>query len=191
MWLPIDTRTPSIHYLQIKIVVESVSRETMCVDSDGKPMPLKADLGSEHQTKANSKLRFHSELAALNGCLTRLGDQFQNEAYRIVFDRFGERDFLPQAVLNPRRLGAPSKGLCSLWGLSMFENKEQLLAHIKRVIKTAPNFTKLVGDHYVRLSLSKADGLRTAARRDGHFDFYPYQDFEPKEAVTEHGPLPK
>jgi len=152
--------------------------------------PNQKQLVADGQKKANTMLKHQAELSALTDCLSQLGHQFNSFAYRVVHGALNHPDnYLPQAVLKPARLNSTPHLCCSLWGLSMFETRDQLARRMKKNVKNSPNFLKLVGDHYVCLSLKSSHGLRTPSSKHGHFDFYPYTDCDVNSAVIEHAPL--
>lgn len=67
----------------------------------------------------------------------------------------------------------------------MFESHQQLQKFMGKITKSVPKFKILVGDHCARLHLDDTHGKRTAADRNGHFDFYEYAHFDTKSAVLE------
>jgi hypothetical protein len=128
---------------------------------------------------ATPVLKYHAQTSAIPGCPDGAMAPFNGPAFHAVHQPVGPEDFMPKALRRPQELsGKSDQERCKMWGVSMFQSEEQLLACIRHVEHRVRLFRKLMGNHCARFDLSGADGRRTAADHFGHFTFYEYQHFD-------------
>jgi len=137
------------------------------------------------------KLKYISEITKIAGCPPMSCQGSACQGYRFAPASLSDKAFLPVALVTPQRIlrGRPITQCCTAYSLSLFQTLDQLRKRAEEGKKTAPNFLKRVGDHFVRLDISASDGVSSAPNGHGHFDFFERVTFDALKCVVEHGEL--
>jgi hypothetical protein len=154
-----------------------------------------ADQASEPAPSNDVKvvLRYGTEIGEVDGCPPQGVQGLDIVGFRFAFgDIKHAHNWLPVAKIQPERThsGQPITQCCTGYSLSVFESLDALTRKAKKVLATSPKFLKNVGDHFIALKISSADGVCTLPNTTGHFDFFEFQSFSGTEAVAEHARLP-
>ncbi|MFM0307127.1 hypothetical protein P0D71_04955 [Paraburkholderia sp. RL17-383-BIF-A] len=154
-----------------------------------------ADQASEPAPSNDVKvvLRYGTEIREVDGCPPQGVQGLDIVGFRFAFgDIKHAHNWLPVAKIQPERThaGQPITQCCTGYSLSVFESLDALTRKAKKVLATSPKFLKNVGDHFIALKISSADGVCTLPNTTGHFDFFEFQSFSGTEAVAEHARLP-
>lgn len=170
------------------------ARQDMPNNSTGNtPQPSPGRSGSKASpgTPGTKPYKYAGALGAVPDCPHQANAKFDGPSYRVVHsDLRNPMNFRPNAALWPGYYDHQAdKRRCESWALSMFEKREQLKKHLRKMQKSNPMWHKLVGDHGVKLAVTDAHGRRSAAGTRGHFSFYEYSDFEAAAVIEEHFPL--
>ncbi len=114
-------------------------------------------------------------------------------AYRFCSSDLNElNNRLPAARLTPSRelKGTPITTICSAFALSMYDSLGNLTNKARSALKSNPQYLKRIGDHYIEVRITQADGKCTIPNTSGHFDFFEYQGFNIITAIISHQVLP-
>lgn len=141
-------------------------------------------------TVAAPQYRYREQISKLKKCPRNADQPFDDSCYRIVHQDIAHPDnFLPKAVLEPHYIQERgTKDCCLAWGLSLWENLQQIRTRVSGAAKSAVRLRLKLG-YYAELNLTAQDGRRTKAGEKGHFTFYEYDTFDAKARVKDHGPL--
>jgi len=156
--------------------------------SNGSNVP---DSGSLQEGKVG--LRYATEIKKLDCCPPEDTQGLDIVGYRFAFENVEHaHNYLPVALIQPERVhaGQPITQCCAGYSLSVFESVDALTKKAKKMLSTSPKFLKKVGDHFVALKISVADGVCTAPNSTGHFDFFEHDGFSGLGSVVEHARLP-
>jgi hypothetical protein len=143
-------------------------------------------------TNAMPPLKYQNDIKKIVGCPSATCVPADVVCYRLVFSDISHRkNFLPVAILEPNRQISSSsiQQCCSAYALSVFKTLPQLKGHVAKVLKSAPQFLRKVGDHYVELQVTVNDGACGEYRSSGHFSFFEATGFSPAKAVRSHQKL--
>lgn len=138
-------------------------------------------------------LRYGAEIKKLDCCPPEGAHGLDIVAYRFAFEDVEHKhNYLPVALIQPERVhaGQPITQCCAGYSLSVFESVEALTKKAKKMLATSPKFLRKVGDHFVALKISAADGVCTAPNSTGHFDFFENDGYFGPDSVVEHARLP-
>ncbi|WP_459568538.1 hypothetical protein [Cupriavidus sp. 8B] len=151
-------------------------------------LPLAANNVTGHPLM--QPLRYAKEIQEIAICPPMAVQPLSTVGYRFVFqDLSNKRNFLPVALLQPDRIlndKQPITQCCSGYALSMFTSEENLAGKVRAAKKSAPMLLKRLGDHFVELAITAADGLCGEPSNTGHFDFFERVTFNATAAVRNH-----
>ncbi|EEF27747.1 conserved hypothetical protein [Ricinus communis] len=119
-----------------------------------------SESGSLQEAKVG--LRYAIEIKKLDCCPPEDAQGLDIVGYRFAFENVDHRDnYLPVALIQPERVhaGQPITQCCTGYSLSVFESVDALAKKAKKMLATSPKFLKKVGDHFVALKISVADGF--------------------------------
>lgn len=137
------------------------------------------------------EFKYHTEFSGIDNCPPPAAENPATMAYRFAQSTLSDpNNSLPPIKIKPDRFayGRPQQ-CCSGFGLSMFTSLPALRSRADKALKNSPNFLKKLGNHYVKISLTKSSGRQTKADSNGHFDLYEYSTFDFSKSVLEHTPL--
>lgn len=96
-------------------------------------------------------------------------------AYRLVPDSLPtSSDFLPPAVMNPRRSFRSAEQRCSAYALSFFQSAENARNFRKKLLKQSKAFNKMTC--IAETALQPLDGEIGPTDSKGHFDLHEYTE---------------
>lgn len=96
-------------------------------------------------------------------------------------------NFLPVALINPRRVNATAIDLqekCALYGLSMFDSMNNARKRYRALTAQNPRFPKTVGEYVAEGKLLQTDGVISSANQQGHLTLYEYEGIDLKTKFT-------
>lgn len=98
-----------------------------------------------------------------------------------------QRNFLPAAMLNPRRKFKDSHECCSGMALSMFDTKERAKTRYSVLRRMIRSIHQTIGTHLAKGTLTSEDGIATSPTSGGHFDFHEFDgvDLSTKFQIVE------
>lgn len=100
-------------------------------------------------------------------------------ACRFAFSSCERVNHLPQYISTPKRMLTDikrGKVDTSLLALSCFDTGEKAVAFYNNLRKAFKNVASSIGDSLAEGILTDEDGLKTDTSKNGHFDFYEYQE---------------
>lgn len=119
------------------------------------------------------------ELLAIGCQLPELFAPDNMKACRFAFSGEGHTNHIPQYTSNPKRMlqdMGKGKANTSLLSLSCFTTTEKAESFYTNLCKAFKNAPCSIGDSLSEGNLANEDGRKTITARNGHFDFYEYEN---------------
>lgn len=120
------------------------------------------------------QLKYNEEII---NCIDYNLSEFK-EASRIAYrwvceDISNEANFLPYNILCPKPEYFKKQ---AFWALSFFSNVSSSIARHKKLSLNKKNIDKKLGTHIAKGILKVSDGISNNHAKEGHFDFFEYED---------------
>jgi len=118
-------------------------------------------------------LKYADAIGRIENCPPNDVSPIVGLSYRFVHaDIKDSRNFLPVAMLSPKRTFKTSKDQCSAYGLSMFASEIQAREFYKKLRAIHKKIRDTLGTHVACGSLGQDEGISTEPESDGHFNFF-------------------
>lgn len=121
--------------------------------------------------------KYSKEIDSIRNCPPEKTEAPQTTAYRFVHsDITDERNFLPVAILKPKRRFEIGYQQCISLSLSLFQSAEQAKFKYTNLKKAFRNIHKSIGTHLAKGEITPDDGSITEANNEGHFSLFESTD---------------
>lgn len=130
--------------------------------------------------------KYQNEIKSSKICdLSGFSEQ-ERIAFRWVFEDVNDgRNFIPRPFLNPKT----SIDNCKVWGLSLFDTKDNGVNRMSKLKAKSKNIYKKLGTHIAKGELVNEDGVSDLVNDDGHFTLIEYIDVDLSQKFSVLGKL--
>ena len=118
-------------------------------------------------------LKYESEISKVEWCPPANASPRTFRGFRFVHRAIDDkRNFLPAAILNPRRTFLKLHVRCSSFALSMFDTRDNAKNRYESLRMAFQRINRTIGTHLAEGNLTDADGAATPPDSSGHFDLF-------------------
>jgi hypothetical protein len=122
------------------------------------------------------RLKYHQEILKCNDYDLENFKETARIAYRWVFeDITAKENFLPINLLRPK---LETIRVQSFWALSFHSNISSSICRYRELTSNKKHLQKRIGTHIAKGILNVSDGISNNHNREGHFDFFEYEDVQ-------------
>lgn len=117
-------------------------------------------------------MKYKDDIEQLPSCPPVEAECKSMEVWRLVHQPFAEKNFLPQALNNPKRMingTLDEYQKCSNWALSCYNSYDNASHQLEGMNKTIRNF---IGDTIAKINIAPNDGRLTPPDKKGHMDLF-------------------
>ncbi|MEE9407561.1 MAG: hypothetical protein V3V28_05750 [Polaribacter sp.] len=121
------------------------------------------------------KYKYQNEIEGSEICdLSKFIEQ-ERIAFRWTFEDIKDsRNFIPRPFLNPKT----NTNNCTVWGISLFDTKENGVNRMNKLKAKSRNIYKKLGTHIAKGDIVNENGVSDLVNAEGHFTLIEYIDVD-------------
>ncbi len=132
------------------------------------------------------KFKYQIEIESSETCDLSKFDEQERIAFRWTFEDIKDgRNFIPRPFLNPKT----NTSNCKVWGLSLFDTKENGVNRMNKLKAKSRNIYKKLGTHIATSDLVNENGVSDLVNAEGHFTLIEYIDVDLSQKFSVLGEL--